>query len=220
MSRRYLFADEAGDFEFRIGNNISRYFIVCTMTLDDCAIGNDLLALRRQLAWEGLPVASYFHATTDKQSVRDRVYDLILNGKYTFRIQATVMEKRKALPKIRPSAQRFFQYGWFYHFKHGVAGRLPAGDELLITTASIGTKKGQAVYTSAVNDVVRQHLPEQRWKTHFPKSEADPCLQAVDYCTWAIQRKWERGETTAYDRVSPYIEYEFDLWSRGSTYHY
>ena len=84
--RRYLFADEAGDFEFRVGPNISRYFIVCTMTVDDCAIGNDLLELRRQLAWEGLPVASYFHATTDKVVVRDRVYDLILNGSYTFRI--------------------------------------------------------------------------------------------------------------------------------------
>ncbi|TGS63033.1 hypothetical protein EN844_24705 [Mesorhizobium sp. M3A.F.Ca.ET.201.01.1.1] len=220
MSRRYLFADEAGDFEFRVGNNISRYFIVCTMTLDDCVIGNDLLELRRQLAWEGLPVGSYFHASEDKQVVRDRVFKQILDGHYAFRIQATIMEKRKALPKIRPTAERFFQYGWYYHFKHGVVGRLPEGDELLITTASIGTKKGQAVYTGAVNDVVGQHLPKQRWKTHFPKSEADPCLQAVDYCTWAIQRKWERGQTAAYDRVAPYIEYEFDLWSHGKTYHY
>lgn len=220
MTRRYLFADEAGDFEFRTGNNISRFFIVCTMTLDDCQIGNDLLALRRQLAWEGLPVGSHFHATSDKVVVRDRVYDLLLNGNYAFRIQATIMEKRKALPRIRPTKERFFQYGWYYHFKNAIRPMLPAGDELLITTASIGTKKGQAVYTSAVNDVVGQHLPRDRWKTHFPRSEADPCLQAVDYCTWAIQRKWERGETDAFDRIEPYIEYEFDLWKHGTTYHY
>jgi hypothetical protein len=23
---------------------------------------------------------------------------------------------------------------------------------------------------------------------------SDPCLQVADYCTWAIQRKWERGD--------------------------
>ncbi|WP_312795524.1 DUF3800 domain-containing protein [Tianweitania sp.] len=220
MTLRFLFADEAGDFEFRTGPNISKYFIVCTMTVDDCTIGNDLLDLRRKLAWEGLPVASYFHATTDKTVVRERVYDLILGGDYKFRIQATIMEKRKALPRIRPTQERFFQYGWFYHFKNALLPLLPKGDELLITTASIGTKKGQAVYTSAVNDVVSQHLARDRWKTFFPKSEADPCLQIVDYCTWAIQRKWERGQTEAYDRIAPYIEYEFDLWRYGTKYHY
>ncbi len=218
--RRYLFADEAGDFEFRIGPNISRYFIVCTMTVDDCAIGNDLLALRRQLAWEGMPVNSYFHATTDKVSVRERVYDLLLAGDHSFRVQATIMEKRKALPRLRPTPQRFFQYGWFYHFKHAIAPRLPAGDEVLITTASIGTKKGQAVYTGVVNDVIGQHLPRSQWKTFFPRSEADPCLQVVDYCAWAIQRKWERGQTAAYDRIAHLVEYEFDLWRYGTQYHY
>ena len=220
MPRRYLFADEAGDFEFRQGHNISRYFIVCTMTLDQCKIGNDLLDLRRQLAWEGLPVKSYFHATTDAVAVRERVYELILNGDYAFRIQATIMDKRKALPRIRPTAERFFQYGWFYHFRHSIKTLLPDGDELLIVTASIGTKKGQAVYTSAVNDVIGQNLAKDRWRTFFPRSEADPCLQVVDYCTWAIQRKWEKGETAAYDRVAPYIEYEFDLWKHGTAYHY
>jgi len=48
MPRRYIFADEAGDFAFSKGQNISQYFIVCTIAMDGCDVGVDLLRLRRE----------------------------------------------------------------------------------------------------------------------------------------------------------------------------
>ena len=51
MARLYIFADEAGDFEFSRKNNVSRYFILCTVAMDSCQVAEDLLNLRRQLAW-------------------------------------------------------------------------------------------------------------------------------------------------------------------------
>ena len=62
------------------------------------------------------PVAEYFHASEDKQEIRDRVFALL--QKHEFSIQATISEKSKAMPQIRPTNHRFYQYGWFYHFKH------------------------------------------------------------------------------------------------------
>lgn len=32
MARRFIFADEAGEFEFAREPNVSRYFIVCAFT--------------------------------------------------------------------------------------------------------------------------------------------------------------------------------------------
>ena len=91
MTRRFIFADEAGDFTFAKGSNISRYFIVCTVVMDDCKIGSDLLALRRDMAWRRSPLGDYFHASKDAQAVRDEVFGLI--KKHDFTIQANIMEK-------------------------------------------------------------------------------------------------------------------------------
>lgn len=218
MTRRYIFADESGDFTFSRGNNISRHFIVCTITMDACDCGQALLELRREMVWDGLKVGNFFHATTDAKDVRDRVFNMI--AKHDFRVQATIMEKSKAQPQVRSSDDRFYKYGWLYHFKHALAKHVRPDDELLITTASVGTKKGQAVFTASVNDVVQQHLPRKQWATFFCQSMADPCLQIADYCTWAIQRKWERGDSAAYDRIKDRVSHEYDLWRAGTKHYY
>lgn len=229
MARKYIFADEAGDFEFSRKPNVSRYFVVCTIILDACDVGHSLLTLRRELAWRKMPLGDYFHATSDKQAVRDEVFAAICA--HDFQIQATIMEKSKAQPHVRITKERFYQYGWYYHFSHGMNPHFeppfwldPADEpppvELLITAASVGTKKGQGLFTSAVNDVVQQTLRRNQWATSFCPSAADPCLQVVDYCTWAIQRKWERQKTQAYDLIKDRITYEYELWERGKTHYY
>lgn len=50
----YLFADESGNFDFSRGRGASRYFILTTVTLADTVPGDALLALRRELAWNGV----------------------------------------------------------------------------------------------------------------------------------------------------------------------
>lgn len=47
MSRTYVFADEAGNDDFNLDKrNATRYFILTAVTLSDCAIGDQLIALR------------------------------------------------------------------------------------------------------------------------------------------------------------------------------
>jgi hypothetical protein len=60
MARKFVFADEAGCFTFSRGANVSRYFILCTVVMDDCSIGNDLLELRRELVWKNAKLGDYF----------------------------------------------------------------------------------------------------------------------------------------------------------------
>ncbi|WP_374421122.1 DUF3800 domain-containing protein [Novosphingobium arvoryzae] len=219
MPRLHLFADEAGTFDFRTGHNISKYFIVCTVVMPSFEVANDLLALKRSLAWADMPVGDYFHATTDRDAIRQQVFDAIL--KHDFSIQATIMEKRKAAPKIRPSDHRFYQYGWYYHFLHGMEKPLEACDELHVTAASIGTKKGQIAFTDAVRDVIRQTEGKKRKvRSSFWQCQSDPCLQVADYCTWAIQRKWERGDRAYFDLIADRITYEYDMFQKGTIYYY
>jgi hypothetical protein len=217
MARRFIFADEAGDFTFARGNNISRYFIVCTTIMDDCKVGTELLDLRRDMAWRRAPLREYFHASVDAQATRDEVFALL--KKHNFTIQANIMEKSKAQPQVRASHHQFYQYGWYYLFKHGI-GAIKKDEELLVTAASVKTKKAQGAFTAAVNNVVQQHLRRTQWETSFTPCGCDPCLQVADYCTWAIQRKWERNDDRSYKLIKDRITYEYDLWAHGKKHYY
>ena len=217
MARLHIFADEAGDFEFSRKQNVSRYFILCTVAMDSCHVADDLLNLRRQLAWDGFNLGDYFHATVDKQLVRDEVFKLITN--HDFSVQATIMEKSKAQTQVRTSRARFYQYGWLYHFRYSTQSLLNGMPELMVMTASIGTKKERASFASAVKDAMRQTI-NANYRTDFCPASTDPCLQVADYCAWALQRKWERNDLRSYNLISDRITYEYDLWSHGDEHHY
>jgi hypothetical protein len=218
MPNKLLFADEAGCFTFAKKQGASRYFILCTAAMEDDAVATSLLALRRQLAWEGAELGEYFHATEDKQAVRNAVFETIL--KHPFTVQATIMEKSKAQPQVRRSRPRFYQTGWYYHFKWGMRDQFNEKHEALITSACLGTKKEKIAFQDAVDDVMRQTMRVKEWKTDFMPAAADPGLQVADYCAWAIQRKWEAGDTRSYDLIKDRVTYEYDLWQKGKDHHY
>jgi len=216
--RRYLFADESGCLAFTKGPNVSRYFILCTITSDSCQIGYELLELKRQLAWEGHAVDEPLHATTDKQIVRDRVFDLI--QRQTFRVDATILEKSKAQPQVRHTEVNFYQYAWFYHFKNVAPNIVTSNDELFLMASSLGTRKKKAAFSEAINNVTQQCLSGMNWRTTFWPAQSDPCLQIADYCAWAIQRKWEKDDDRSYRLIQNKIVREYDLWSHGSKHYY
>jgi hypothetical protein len=218
MDHLFLFADEAGDFAFKRGPNISRFYVVCTIAMRSCDLGHKLIDLRRRLAWKDAPLGDYFHASTDRQEIRNAVFAIL--AKEEFSIQATIMEKSKAQPQVRQNEQRFYQYGWHYHFQHSSDAYLNSQTTLMITVASIGTKRKRIDFEDAVRDVVRQKIPSQQWRTAFWPCQTDPCLQAADYCTCAIQRKWEKADSRSYDLIRDKINYEYELWARGTTHYY
>lgn len=222
MPKQYIFADEAGDFEFSKKPQASKYFIISAVALDNCDVGAALLELRRKLVWEKQQLGAYFHASTDRQIIRDAVFQTL--ARYEFKIFAKILEKSKAQPSVRPTRERFYQYGWYYLFKFAAPKVVAKDSELMITTASVATKQGQKLFTAAVHDVLEQTvaLKADKWVTDFTQAMADPCLQVADYCAWAIQRKWESSgkDLRSYDLIKDRIIYEYDLWRKGTTHFY
>ena len=201
MSRLFVFADEAGNFDFSRNPGASRYFIVCTICCDACEdLGSSLLALRRHLVWNEEEIGEYFHAAKDRQTVRDAVFDEL--KKHKFSIQATIMEKSKSQPHIRSAEHRFYQYGWFYHFKHAGPAMLHGKTELLVTTASIGTKADKGRFSGAVNDVVQQILRSGHvHKTNFCPSMGRPMFTGGRLLYVGNSEKMELKDTRSYDLI-------------------
>lgn len=205
----YVFADEAGNFDFSSHRGASKYFTIASITLTDCSIGGELLELRRDLAWRGKHLTEVFHATDDPQSVRDEVFAIIAAA--DFRIDATLLEKSKAYDYLR-SEMRLYKLAWFLHFKHVAPQIVNTQDRLLVVAAGFGVKRQRADFRDAVHDVVNQVSKCRSHQVAAWPANHDPCLQIADYCTWAIQRKWERGDTRSYDLIAEKIASEKDIW--------
>ncbi len=106
MTDLYVFSDEAGELAFHPRSN--RYFIITTITMADCAPGDGLLQLRRQLAWEGVATHPEFRCSEELQPVRDRGFAGLQRSR--FRVDATIFDKPKAHPDLYRTIDRFYRY--------------------------------------------------------------------------------------------------------------
>jgi hypothetical protein len=215
VPRKYVFVDEAGNFDFSLGG--SAYFILTSVVTDDCVIGDELLALRRELVWNGEQLTDAFHANEDKRSVKNEVFRLL--GRHTFRIDATIFEKRKVAPN-QQNHDAFYEYAWYRHLKFLAPRVATANDDLMVVGASIATERRQRLIGTALNGVVNRTARAATIRfTHWPAA-SDPCLQVVDYCCWAIQRKWERGDGSFHALIANKIASEFNAFGRQNIYYY
>ena len=216
--RKYIYADESGNFDFSRNQKATRYFILTTVLMEDHAIAAELLDLRRELVWNGVRIGGGFHATEDKQLVRNLVFDIL--DRHEFRVDATLLEKAKAAPRLRTSDMRFYKYAWFYHMKYVAPHIATTTDELMVIAASVSTRQKMKTFHDAINDVMDQVSPTSSLECAMWPAATDPCLQVADYCSWAIQRKWEGGDSRPYDRISDKIKTVYDLFGRGTVVYY
>lgn len=211
MTLRYVFVDEAGNFDFSPRG--TKYFTLTSIVLDSCDIGQELSQLRRDLVLRGTDLRQGFHATEDRQAVRDEVFRLL--SQHEFRVDATIFEKAKAMPHLYADDLEFYKTVWYYHMRHLISRVATAGDELLIVGATLTLKRRQQVASEAIAEVVGTAAGSIPFRTVAWTATSEPCLQIADYCCWAIQRKWERGDTRSYDLIHDKIASEFDIFRLG-----
>lgn len=219
MATKFVFADESGNFDFSRTPGATRHYILTTVTADDCACGASLLDLRHELAARGIGLdRDEFHATEDMQSIRDEVFDRVKG--MSIRVDATIIEKSKAEPRIRSSDARFYQYAWFYHMKYLAPRICGKNDTLVVVGAALQTKRKRQIFHSAIRDVMYQTSPTVQSHVAFWSAQGNPCLQVADYCCWAFSRKWERNDGRSHLLIQPLIASEFDLFQSGRAHHY
>ena len=111
----YIFLDEGGNLDFSA--NGTPFFTVSTITkCRPFSVDSDLLSLKYDLLEEGLDLER-FHASEDKQLVRDRVFSLIGKHIARFRIDSLIVEKRKTQPQLREQ-EKFYPAMLGYLLRH------------------------------------------------------------------------------------------------------
>ena len=150
--------------------------------------------------------------------MRDKVFDLL--SRHNFRVDATILEKPKAEPKIRLSHMLFYKYAWFYHMRYLAQTIATKNDDLMVIASSWASKSKRGMLKEAIDDVMNQVSPTPVIESVVRPAVSDLCLQVADYCCWSIQRKWERGDVRSYDLIKSKIASEYDLFRRGTMIYY
>jgi hypothetical protein len=186
---------------------------VCTITHEDPTLAADLLALRRDLDRSGFPIHDGFHATEDKQPVRNEVFKLL--AARAIRADATYYTKRRVYSRIQADQDYFYKWAWFYHLSYVLPRIVPANVDPLMAIATLGHKKKRQLYGEALRDVVKQSLRRsavgQLGRLTQPhcaywSAASHPCLQAADYYTWALGRRLEGGDRRSYDLIRHQVQ--------------
>jgi hypothetical protein len=163
-----------------------------------------------------------FHATEDKQMVRDRVFDAIHEHARheCFDVDAVVVRKNKTNPAIRALElfyPRVLKVLLQYVFRHPS----PGAEKVLVWTDRIEvTRKRRAVEKAMKSYLANELRTVIPYSLFHHASASEPWLQVADYCGWSVYRKWTDRELRPYERIRPRVRSEFDIFERGGTEYY
>lgn len=217
----YVFLDEAGNFDF--STNRTTYFVISSLSMiRPFPYVPQLVDLKYDLWEQHIPI-EYFHASVDKQSTRNSVFNILQNYFDRFRLDSIVVEKRKTTPTLQADEGRFYKTILDILLSYILEGYKELRfTQAIIVTDTIPVERKRKDLEKAIKFTLsiwsRQH--DKRYEILHHASKSDLNLQIVDYSNWAVYRKWERGDSRSYDLIKGFIATEFDVFRRGNAYFY
>jgi len=217
LATLHLHLDESGDWTFNPKG--STYFVLTVAwTYNPKPLATDLTSLRYRLIGQGMNIES-FHASPDKQATRDLVVGTML-AHDDWRFAAVIIEKAKVNPVLREPHRFYPKFaGTLLKFVfRGSALRLGTARVLVYAdTIPMDTNKKREGVLKAMKTTCAAELHSSI--THYVVShcrESNTWLQVVDYCCWAVAKKWEKTDPRTYDQLRPRLQAtEYDLTARG-----
>lgn len=206
----YLFFDESGNLDF--SENGSRWFCFGALTLRDPGpLSAALTRLRYGLLEQGLEL-EHFHAAEDRQAVRNQVFSALaaVGG---FEVDVLVAEKCLTPAVLRDP------FEFYRHLAHvlmdSVLDRFRDVDEpIVIITDSLPVQRERKALEKAFRTALRESLKGRPFSIVHHNSATHAGLQAVDYCTWAVQRRL-RGDARPYELIRQWIRSEWRAFAIG-----
>jgi hypothetical protein len=212
----YLFFDESGNLDFSPSG--TRYYCFGALTTrDPGGLTHILTELRYKLTDEGNELEA-FHAAEDKQYVRNRVFEAIgAIGNFDF--DAVIVEKRKTNPVLHDQA-RFYPKFAGYLLEHVFRRYSDPTERIIVITDRLPLKRHRDAVEKTFKQFIKQKLGDRPFSIVHHSSAAHACLQAADYCMWAVYKKWSVADRRSYDLVKPFLKSEFDIFRTGTEYFY
>lgn len=96
--------------------------------------------------------------------------------------------------------------------------KLPESNYLQVIADKFDYRKKQKVIEKVCNSQLTKM--NRKYKLTYMDSKSNYELQIVDYCCWAIYRKWQNEDTRSYNIIQSSIRSEFDIFRWGNNFFY
>jgi len=227
MRTLFIFIDESGNFDFSPKG--TKYFILSAVSTLNPLGKEKLEEIKYDLMKDGTNL-EYFHATEDKQVVRNKVYSFIENLK-DIEIDSVIAQKNKTNPSLYVSIKKkkpkkgeklytlALQTLLQYIFRrYNSSAKV---DQVVIVLSSIFDVNKRELIKKTIKIYLKQ-IFSNPFYLYFHQNRSDKNTQIADYCCWAIYRKWTDGEIRPYSAVNKgnKIKSEFDIFKTGKTIYY
>lgn len=196
----------------------SRFFILGKLEVDDPqGLGQRLTELRNSLVanpyFASVPsfdptrekTAVMFHAKDDVPEVRYEVFKLLVAEGTTLRFHAVVCDKEQIVERVqkRNSAEPGYRYQHnelYDGLMRSLFGKFHRlADMYEVCIARRGQSDRNEALRTALDHAERDFAAKygfgrggkDAWRIRVSTPKLDPCLQAVDYFLWAVQRFYE-----------------------------
>jgi hypothetical protein len=220
MDTLYIFLDEGGNFDF--SNSGTSFFVFTAFSLKRPFVGiSELVDLKYDLWDSGLEL-EYFHATEDRQMVRDNVFNIIRTSLRDCRLDFQIVEKRKTHPTLQHDHARFYHTIFGILLLYVLKEQKSNFSRVVVVADNIPVEKKR----KEIEGAAKLTLGSWSKKTGIPYSvmfhsaKSDLNLQITDYLNWAVYRKWERKDLRSYDLMKQFITSEFETFGIGSNVYY
>lgn len=224
-----MYIDESGNFDFS-PKGTTFYSLTGIVTHNPNVLVPELNSLRHEiLSGKELPKLSpsylenhlsrKFHASEDRQPVRDMVYQEIQSmPKKIIKAHSIIAQKNKTNPTIRRPTE-FYQNLTVPLLKFALKGYQYSELIVFIDSSPVGTKRNALIKN--IKTALSDQVPSKIYVIYCVPSESNYLLQVADYINWAIYRKWERNDERSYKLISDLLEKpELDIFERGTTTYY
>lgn len=206
MASLYIYLDESGNLDFSEGG--TNYFLLSAVTtIQPLVSSNALQNLKYALLESGVDV-EFFHASPDKQFVRDKVFSVI-NTLRDININHIYVDKRTVPPNHhrpeifysllgRALVSRIFQHS-----------PNPSLNQIIVIFDKALTHKQERSFLSKVKPALK--ATGISYNIYFHRTIADFNAQIADYSAWAKYVSLERNELRPLASLGSILIESFDL---------
>jgi|JI6StandDraft_1071083.scaffolds.fasta_scaffold36342_2 hypothetical protein len=217
LNNLYIFIDESGNFDF--SDSGTNHFVICAYsTTNPQQHTLTLQELKYKLLTMGHD-QECFHATEDKQFIRDEVYKVIKttqDGIYDM----VYIEKNKTHP-VKQNKKDIYTLlvGTLLSYIFGrIEKQKHSYEQVIVVIDQTLTKKEQGYLKQIIKPKLK--ATNRPYRLFFFQTKSDPNAQVADYGAWGKYVSLERNEQRPINEVKHLLANDFDVFRTGTKRYY
>ena len=200
----YIFLDESGDLGF--GKRSSKWFLFTLVVVDDPRkLERIIKKTRKSLKKKYKRKLSELHAYHCDDITRTRVLTNL--AKEEIAVVTTVLNKNKVYVDLQNQKNYLYNFTANIILDRLINKKLVSGEEhISLVVDRKDTKKHlRDNFISYITEAMKKRRGGGNFKMSLAASHDEKGLQAVDFISWAIFRKYERGDFEFYELIKSKI---------------